>query len=342
MAHRLTVFTRTGKPLAELNVAVDCAWALNGTGTAEFTLSVLEEKCDEPNLRFGNLILFEHEQLGAWGGFIWPPRRWQNGVVTVEARSAEGLFERRYAPKAGVWQGKPGAIFRDLIDHGNKREDMNVVEGRIQGKGDPLMVELRAQSLADLVNEIQESSSHEWWLEPRQDDDGFLFFRAHWRQRRGARRDYVLIEGKNLAIGPVSEEGSLVNKVRVLGEGADMAIRPDGAARNQRSRDLYGLTETVEFMNTIDEATLEARADEILAREAFPRLTFSATVFGEEAFGNIGLGDDLALHLDSAGFFSKNGVGALIRARVTAMEYSTQENSLFAVFEQIHEEKGNG
>jgi len=342
MAHRLTVFTRTGKPLAELNAAVHCAWALNGAGTAEFTLSVLEEKCTEANLRFGNLLLFEHHRLGAWGGFIWPPRRWQNGAVTVEALSAEGLFERRHAPRAGAWQGKPGAIFRNLIDHGNKREDMNVVEGRIQGKGDPLTVELRAQSLAGLVDEIRESSSHEWWLEPRQDDDGFLFFRAHWRQRRGARRDYALIEGKNLAIGPLSEEGRLVNKVRVLGEGAEMSIRPDGAAQDQRSRDLYGLTETVEFMNTTDEATLEARAAEILEREAFPRLIFSATVFGEEAFGNIGLGDDLAVQMDSAGFFSKSGVGALIRARVMAMEYSTHENSLAAVFEQVHQEKGRG
>jgi len=342
MPHRLTLFTRTGKPLAELNAALHCTWVMNGIGQAEFTLSTRDAQCTERNLRFGNLMLFEHGSLGSWGGYLWPPRRWQNGEVTVQARSAEGLFERRYAPRAGAWQGKPGTIFRNLIDHGNNAEDLNVVEGSIRGKGVPLVVELRAQSLADVAHEIQESSSHEWWLDAARDEDGFLFFKAHWRQRRGARRDVVLIEGRHLASGPLSEQGDLVNKVLVLGEGAAMAIRPHGGAHNQRSRDLYGLTETVAFVNTTDAATLQAQAEEILERETFPRLVFSATLFGEEAFDTIALGDDLAVQLDSAGFFGNQGVGVLIRARVMAMEYSSAENKLATVFEQVPQEKGSG
>lgn len=95
-------------------------------------------------------------------------------------------------------------------------------------------------------------------------------------------------------------------------------------------------------MNTTDAATLQAQAEEILERETFPRLVFSATLFGEEAFDNIALGDDLAVQLDSAGFFGNQGVGVLIRARVMAMEYSSAENKLAAVFEQVPQEKGSG
>ena len=304
MFQRLTVFTRTGKPLAELDAAVRCTWALNGVGTGVFALATRDAKCTERNLRFGNLLLFEHSALGAWGGFLWPPRAWQGGQLTVSALSAEALFARRCAPRAGAWQGKPGAIFRRLIDHANSQEDTNVIEGRLRGGGRPLLVELRAQSLADVL------------------------------ARRGVRRQLALIEGTNLALDALSEQGSLVNKVRVLGEGADPSIQPNGAAQNPRSRALYGLTEAVEFLNTNAEAALEARADQLLQREAFPRLHIRGALFGEETLGNIGLGDELAVHLDSAGFYGIQAIGVVLRARLTAMRYSSEEDSLAVRLEQ--------
>lgn len=334
MPHRLTVFTRTGKPLAELDAAVRCTWALNGAGTAHFALATRDAKCTERNLRFGNLLLVEHAALGSWGGFLWPPRAWQGGQLTVSALSAEALFARRCAPRAGAWQGKAGAIFRRLIDHANSQEDTNVIEGRLRGGGRPLLVELRAQSLADVLTELQAASGDEWWLQPAQDDDGHLHFRAHWDARRGVRRQLALIEGTNLALDALSEQGSLVNKVRVLGEGADPSIQPIGAAQNPRSRALYGLTEAVEFLNTSAEAALEARADQLLQREAFPRLHIRGALFGEETLGDIGLGDELAVHLDSAGFYGIQAIGAVLGARLTAMRYSSEEDSLAVRLEQ--------
>jgi hypothetical protein len=337
MAYRVTLFSNAGKPLDEINASIHVAWAMNAVTRAEFTMSALDAKCTERNLRFGNFVLFEHDLLPSWGGYIWSPRQWEPKIVTVGMVSGEGMLERRIAPKAGLWEGKPAGMFRRAIDSGNSHASMNVVakpDDIKGGKGTPLTIELREQALIDVVNEIQESSSYEWWFEPFKDDDRDLFFKANWRERRGRRREYVLIEGKNFAASRVAEEGNLYNDVSVLGEGL-VETSPDGHARNPKSRDLFGLTQYSETMSVEDEASLEARADEIIAKESFPKLNFSGVVFGTDAFGKFGLGDDLTVQFSTMGFWGKSGTGATIRARVMSMEYKSEENALACTFEEM-------
>jgi len=335
MAYRMTLFTNTGRPLDEINASVHVAWAMNAVTKAEFTMSALDAKCTELNLRFGNFVLFEHDLLPSWGGYIWSPRQWEPKIVTVGMVSGEGMLERRIAPKAGIWEGRPAGIYKHVLDSGNSHASMNVVKGDIKsGKGIPVTVELREQTLLDVVNEIQESSANEWWFDPSRDDDKDLFFKANWRERRGGHKDYMLIEGKNFTASRVAEEGNLYNDVSVLGEGL-LETSYDGHALNPKSRALFGLTQYSETMNVEDEASLEARADEIIEQESFPKLNFSGTVFGTDAFGQFGLGDDLTVQFSTMGFWGKSGTGATIRARVMSMEYRTEENALACTFEEL-------
>lgn len=343
MSYRLTLFTNTGKPIDEIDASVHVAWAMNAPTNAEFTISALDAKCTEENLRFGNWVLFEHDKLPGWGGYIWTPRTWEPKIINVGMVSAEGMFDRRVFQVHGSNTGTAPGLFKETVDYGNGKGNMNIVRGQIGGDSSSITIELRGQTLMDAINEVQESSSHEWWCEPAKDNDGDLFFKANWGARRGKHVDYVLIEGINFIARRVSEEGGLYNSVKVIGEGT-AGDSPVEQAHHQKSRSLYGLTQYAESMSSSSKASLMARANEIIQREAFPKMTFSGTVFGDDAFGKFSLGDDLTVQFDSMKFFGTGaGTGGNVPARVMAMEYRTEENALAVTFEQmIQTEDKNG
>ena len=325
----------------ELEAAVHCNWVANGVGSAEFTMAATDSKATRDNLQFGNFVLFSHPTLSKWGGFLSSPRQWGRYQMTVRAKSAEGMFERRLAPGAGEWSGAARGIFKKVIDRGNSQGDMNVVEGQIGSGSGVKTVELRRQRLSEVIDEI--AGGHDWWLEPELDSGNDLQFLANLKAQRGQNKSYPLIEGQNIALtSDVTEGGSLVNDVTAVGEGATEDIMPTGRAVNEESIALYGLTQAAEFLSFAHEGPLLDKAKQKLKREAFPLFSFSAqllTPLGSdglpnyEAWQQVKMGDSFPVVLDSAGFLG-GGTGARMRARVMGMEYDSGENSLIANFEQ--------
>ena len=338
MEQRLTVFAKSGDPIAELDAAVNASWVQGEVGSLEFSISTRDPKFSQRNLQFGNLILFESDLLPAWGGLIWPPRFWQPGQLTVQARSAEFQFTRRILNGGGRMPaggrkltGTAASLFAQLIELGNQQADLRIEPGTLVEAGEPLSVELRQQSLWEALKELETNSGQEWWLEPERDADNRLLFKAHWAPVRGRQRNYALLEGKHLAlIGRAAEAGDLLNRVLVLGEGETQ--KPSSLAIDARSQALYGPTFFAEFVETADQAVLNARAKELLRQHAQPRLRFQARVLGEPALKQLRLGDSYPIVLESAAFSAGT---APFRARLLAMEYQSAQNALKAVFEQI-------
>ena len=132
---RITVYDRAGNALAELIATASRAWKLNEYGQAQIELSTREAAVKEETLRYGNLVLIEHETLGEWGGVIDTPRAWSAGSVLVNAYSAEYLLTFRRGPVVKKLNGTAGAIFSAILRTANGAGDLRVSEGEIYQGG---------------------------------------------------------------------------------------------------------------------------------------------------------------------------------------------------------------
>lgn len=334
MQQRLTVFSLTSEPLAELDAAVHATWLQGELGALQFTLAAGDAKCTERSLRFGNFVLFESDQLPAWGGVIWPPRQWGSGMVTVHAHAAEFQFKRRLLESAGLLMtGNAASLFAQLVELGNARGDLRIELGNLATASEALVLEARRQTIWDAIKEIEASSGEEWWLQPETGADHRLVFKANWAPQRGAENPLALVEGRNFALdGTAAEVSDLVNHITVIGEG--LAAPPTSLAADERSQALYGATYAAEFVASSSPAALQARALQLIRERAQPRLLVPGRMLSEAAFGQLRLGDRYPLALNAAGFSSRR---SRLVARLQALEFDSEENSLGVLLEQIPE-----
>jgi hypothetical protein len=82
---QITIFDQLGSALADIQASVTRSWEINKTGKAEFELAIIDPKCKEEFLRFGNLIHVESDELPAWTGVIDTPR-WNSYLHSVHMR----------------------------------------------------------------------------------------------------------------------------------------------------------------------------------------------------------------------------------------------------------------
>jgi len=335
--HRLRVFDKRGDPLAEINASVNCSWAQGDIGSLEFTISRDDANCTRENLEFGNYVLWESEFLQPWGGIIWPPRDWGRGTVTVHALAGEFWFKRKWVniaeqtgmPKNAL-HGIGSAIFTKVIEIGESVGGGRIELGRLTGEGPYTKIEHSAQVSYDALQELAGRVQQEWWLEPDTDSENRIVFFANWEVRRGKEKNFDLVEGKNFElVGMATESGELINRVLVFGEGESWL--PYAFAADKNSQFLYGATMRSEYMTEANQETLEARAEEWLKEAAHPTIRFPATIYGDEAFRNIRLGDSFNIVMENVGFTQR---GVQMKARITAMQYDSAANVLKAIFEQ--------
>src|SRR3972149_4843154 len=100
MEQRLTVFAKSGDPIAEPGVS-------------------------------------GAPRRPAWGGPIGPPRFWQPGQLTVQARSSEFQFTRRILNGGGRMPaggrkltGTAARLFAQLIELGNQQAELRLEAGK--------------------------------------------------------------------------------------------------------------------------------------------------------------------------------------------------------------------
>ena len=139
--YRISIWGKGGMKLCEVDATFHCLWAMAPIiGTAYFTLSTNDPKCTQENLQFGNYVLFEHQELGNWAGFITPhnQRRWSGDrQVTIPIMAIEGLFSRRRAGAGSPMEGSAGAVFKTLINTANAEGDIRIrFNGSIYNGGD--------------------------------------------------------------------------------------------------------------------------------------------------------------------------------------------------------------
>jgi hypothetical protein len=347
--YRLTVHDKQGVMLDELNASVDVLWAVTDIGKLFFTMSTNDAKCTYTNLNFGNYVLFQHAELGNWGGVICPhdQRKW-NGLkqVTIPCLAAEYQFNRARIGTGDVMKGTAGDIFLSACQEANKNQDMLIrtAKSSIWHAGvDGSFHEGRFGILSDMLKDVVKRTGVDWWLDAQIDaTSGRLVFNAYLAQKRGATNSYVLKEGFNIETPDGDfyiEEGDIINDALARGTLATSAVAPTLNAKDQPSIDVYGLWMSADKISAAKPGPIQNFANNKVAQNSQPQQKFLLTaiesVESSDTFAHIGLGDVCIVDLNTVGFYY-GGNGVTANARIMSREYNTEQNKVVLVTQVVN------
>lgn len=303
MAIEALIFARTGALLARIEPAWESVvWRLNGVGLAKFSLAYTDAACTPDVLKPGNRLLVRYDNgLPDWGGVLDLPRRRTAGGVGVTAYSAEYLLSLRRTAKGRYFSSQePGLIYKALIEEANAVWPTGITPDYVYAGGEGRSPEYHYHDLLARIQDLQALSGYDWVVLPRY-EGGTLTFCAYWYQRRGADlSDTVhLVEGLNVEVTTLDEQGPLYNAVRVVGQGTTWGDeRPvSAAAIDSASVAEYGYREQATFTNATEQETLDAGAEALLAAYSAPsaRLTISAEDRAPALFAAYDVGDTVTV-----------------------------------------------
>lgn len=298
-AVRCLLFDRGGILLAELEPEWESvSWRLNNAGMAKLALPYGDPKCTKDNLKPGNRLLVQFDDgLPDWGGVIDLPRTRRSTGIQVTAYSGEWLLGLRRTAKGRYFDAaQPGYVFQSLIGEENAEWATGVEVGEVYLGGTARTLEYHYHDLLRRVQDLVRLTGNDFAVLPVY-EGGRLTFEAHWYERRGADRSgtVLLVEDRNVEPPVLDEQGTIANRVILVGEGATWgAERLDVLSEDPASRDEYGYREHAEVQAGVtEEATLQANADEMVAEMAWPRerLTLTALNQPPATFGQYDVGD---------------------------------------------------
>lgn len=340
MATRISVFTRDGVPLDELQCSVTLADALNKAERAIFSIAKTDPKATAANLARRNLVLVEDDAYGTWGGVIWKPRTWYYDRIEFTAYSAEFLLSFRRAPFLNQ-NGTPGDIFGYLIDQVNLSENLRVQRGSIDRDNRRVDLSTKFDNMYDAVAGFANRVGNDFAFTPARDANNNLFFFANWYQRRGTTSDFILeysYDTRKPGGWVMQEQGEIINNVLTFSTGTQGYVGIGLTYEDAVSRATYGLIEGVQSDPSIVDSTLDARSLAALAYYKSPRNTFKLEVKNDatkRTFQHLNLGDTVRLMMADVGFYSEGGLGIDTNVRILAREYDPEAGTMMLTVDEV-------
>lgn len=340
MSSRISIFDKSGSWLTEVNATCRRSWKLNEYGIATLEISTSDQKAQEKYLRFGNLIYVEHDKLPVWAGMIDTPRAWGKGVITVTAYGGEYIMTTRITGKTLKVSGTYGSCYQQILDSMYSESDYNLVTtGTIYGGGGTMSTTYHWENVYTVFKKLASESGHDWNFEPVFDANGRLYFEAHWYERRGSRRTFTLYEDMHIELLDIGlrEQGTIGNRVRVFGNGANWSEMPAALRNDEESKAKYGTRYTAEYANVSTSDQLGDIADAKILYYKEPRKTFSINLLDVgQAFGYARIGDILPVSFYSCGFTGSQ-IGTSADIRILQMDYNENTNTLKVVSDEWRE-----
>lgn len=332
MSSRIRIYDRpTGRILADVVASAGRAWKLNDAGKCEFEVGLSSLAAKPEICRFRNFVYVTHEYLPAWGGYLWTPRKFDDvaGTVNLMAVGAERLLGLRRSEGAIKFSGTAGDVFVELIKLANKREDLRIRVGEIYSGGKSLVYKLgETSSIYEDVKKLAALSGNEWAIEPTVEVNGNLAFLANWYERRGNLQSTILEQGVNFeaAANVLTEQGNLVNDVRVSGNGG-----VDATARAETWITQYGLIEGTESWSAEKTAdTLAQFAENTVAREAPGRATYRIRAMNKNGLWH-------TLRLGNSHMAKYPRLGRSAEVRILGMQYPDDVETVDLTVDEVME-----
>lgn len=322
---RIEVADRSGKKLAELTPRLGAiSWRLNDIGRATFTIDKSDPKATAENLAYLNRILITFDNgLPNWGGILDPPRRWTEHEIEITAYTGEYLLTLRQTDRGRYFTSvSVGYITQSLLNEANDVWATGLMAGSIWTGGSTHSPEYH---FANLFKKIRDSlfrrfSTGNFVVTPAE-TAGEITFSLSVAERLGSEKPGVaLLEGHNVTLAELLEQGPIVNVWAIVGEGTtwgddrNYAYESDAASMSD-----YGYREGSEIRADVSEQdTLDAIAESLLAEYKDPHsiLTLRAANLAPAAFADYTLGDTIRVQLPTYGF---EGYDHMVR--IYAREY---------------------
>lgn len=340
MALRISVYTRDGTPLDELQCSVTLADKLNSAERAVFSIAKTDAKATAINLARRNLVLVEDDVYGTWAGVIWKPRTWYYDRIEVVAYSAEFLLNFRRAPFL-TQHGAPGDLYGYLIDQVNLSENLRVQRGTIDRDGKQVDLTTKFDNLYDAVVGFANRVGHDFSLTPGFDANNNLLFYANWYQRRGSLNNFMLeysYDTRKPGGWVMQEQGDIVNNALTFSTGTQGYVGIGNVFEDATSKATYGLIEGVFSDPSVEPVTLDRHTLAGIDYYKNPRNTFKLEVKNDttkKTFQNCGLGDTVRLMMDNVGFNFKGGLGVDTYVRILAREYDPEAGTLILTVDEV-------
>lgn len=299
----IIVADHRGRPIGELSGELESvAWKLNETGQARLTLPVPGTAAEL--LAIGNRVRIEFDNgLPRWTGFLDPPRRWETGRVRLTQYSGHRLLSHRTTGRDRRFTStSAGAIMAALL--GEQDAPSVVLPGAIWQGGRLLDQEYHLESLHDVLDDLSATSGIDYDI-VGEIESGKLIFRLNLYERRGRYLPNIfLLEGRNIAVDGLEEQGPIVNEWKLAGGGTGWGedAGPYSTARDANSAVAFGLRQAAEVVNdTTDAATLDERAATNLAatRDLYAAVSLMALNLPPGRFGDYDVGDTVNVELYS-------------------------------------------
>lgn len=326
----VTLFDRTGVPIAQLFSAVERTWYTNRISRAMFTISKLGSNFTEANLRFANRLLVQNNGgIQDWVGVIVPPRDWDIGV-RVNAYSAEFLLSERVTDDNEILSGAPGSVWTQLLASANRNYATGITLGSAVETGNSVEFTYNGAVISDAMDDLADDLNYEWWVANDYYSGGSLSLKAYFATRRGVVFGQPLIEGQNITNLRMVEEGEIYTRIIAYGMTDNWESPLKAVAQDTSS--IYGVKETsFNYPQTEDQETLQELADAQLEKYKQPRRKFGATITSAP-YPDIG--DDCRLIGDSVGF-SGGTVWVDTTARIEDMRYSPLSGALDVILTEV-------
>ena len=332
---RVQIFNNAGFKLIEVDADADRSWMIGQYARCVFTIPVISDKCREQFLRYGNLVLIEHEKLPAWGGVIDLPRTWGNNKVEITAYSAEYLLNFRHT---GYRDKKitAGAMFKECIDIANRVSDTRLIKaGPIDEGGELVKFELRNQNMYEFVKDKISKAGYEWRITPVLENNR-LSFEATLYLKHEIFTDMVLAEGYNIQAGDsvLTEDGDIYNQYLGFGAGSSWSSRYKYTVSDLDSQSKYGYRETAYEVNESNKANVEKYTREKLAETKEPELKFDLSALDKgDTWKYLNLGAIMRVELSVCGF-NGDKLGTEADVRIIGMSLAENKGAVRLICEK--------
>lgn len=323
MGSRATIYSPLGIPLTDISANVFRSRQIAGPSEAWFEIATNENACKDEFLRFGNILVVEHDTLPQWVGFIDFPREWNDGKVKVNAISAEIIMDWRMCLPTLLEGYTASNCIRAIIAQCNQWPGLKLFEGSID---DANAGPARNWVIGGKASDMMLNTNAEWDITAAE-VGGVLRLYVNAYKSMGVSTRFVLDETNSKNTSPkLTENGPILNYLFVVASAATANAQNYIEIKDDYSIARYGLRQYIFEMDNLSLSDLQVTADGRLS--AFKDVTYTATptvLDVGSAFLNIRLGNRIGWSNAEAGF-NGSSIGAFTTMRIIGYEYDEATN----------------
>lgn len=320
-----TIYDPDGNPLTDIRARAETSSLVNDIGEAVFSVPYDDIKCKEQYLRFGNLVLFQYDDLPSWVGVIDLPRTWKRGQVEIHAYEMSLLLKYRFAPLNTTLQGTPGTKSAQLIEIANQQAPTNIQVASGIFTGGISSDSKVNSSVYSHISSFANDNGYQWAMKPVIGANGRMYIEFDFQEKIGASTQLVLAQGVNVLYGetPLDETGELINHVEAV---VDLDNTTEaGVLSSEYFEETYYRKRAVRVVSdgSADTSGLLSIAQQLVFEKKNPSLSAPLGVTNvNSAFANIALGNTITYKFPTVGFDNPSVLGKTKVVRITGYRYS--------------------